>query len=233
MVATVVGPHLPGESWKSKRASTSSRGSRALPSAHGPPGHREQGWALLGWPSKGTGTLRAAGTAGTGLGLRVSDRGQREQETRTFQSCRSAARTPSEPQGHSLGSGFGSQRAQATCRVSPQPLLFWSRPFLSQFHFCHPSADPAEQGMSQRCSQHLPPAGSPSPPQIFFFPLSQACPTFSFLISCLKPGKMPKPHPAHTDLAAAASHVGSLWLGPAQPCWHHCQDLGTRTTTDI
>lgn len=74
---------------------------------------------------------------------------------------------------------------------------------------------------------------SPSSPQIFFFPISQPCPTFSFLMKCLKAGKIPNPHPWHTDLAASACPLDSLWLAPAQPCWHRCQDLGTRTTTDI
>lgn len=77
------------------------------------------------------------------------------------------------------------------------------------------------------------PAHSPSSPQIFFLPISQPCPTLCFLLKCLKGGKTPTPRSLHTDLAAAAaSHVGSLGLGPALPCWHHCQDLGTRTATE-
>lgn len=117
--------------------------------------------AMLGWLSKGRGTLGA----GPGLRLRVSDRGQRQQETRTFQSCRGAAHTSPEAQGHPLGSGLGSQHAQAMCRMSPQSLLFWSQSFLSQFHFCHPSADSAKQETSQPCSHqvHPHPRSSSSP----------------------------------------------------------------------
>lgn len=165
--------------------------------------------------------------AGAGLGHRLSDRGRRAGDQNIPELQEGCPHLPP-----SLWSPLGLRvwfTAQVWCSGRGQEelyhsLLFHSGSFLSQFHFCHPSADPAKQGTSQPCSQHLPQLTVPPHPK------SPSSP-FHFLMKCPKAGKIPNPHPVHTDLAAAPSHVGSLGLGPAQPCWHHCQDLGTRTGT--
>lgn len=161
MVAAVIGPHLPGESWKSKRTSTSAHGSQDSPqgtrSRDGPAGVAFQGHR----------DLEAQLGLGWGSGSVTGDRESRRPEHSR------AAHTSPRASGHPLGSGSGSQLrfgAQAVGRRSPQALLSQSGSFLSQFHFCHPSADPAKQGTSQPFSQHLPQLTGPPHPK------SSSCP---------------------------------------------------------
>lgn len=120
----------------------------------------------------------------------------------------------------------------ARCRVSPS---LWGSgqviPLPLPALFLPPQRRPSKQGTSQPCSQHLPQLTVPAHPKSslpHFTPVSH----IQLPHKPCERRKIPKAHPRHTDLAAAP-HVGSLWLGPAQPCCHRCQDLGTRTTTAL
>lgn len=141
VVAAVIGPHLPGESCKSKWTNGHPAvpvGARPGTSLHLQGTRSSDGHCWGGFP-------RAQGPGELGRGW-VS--GSVTEDTRTFQSCKSAAHISPQASGPPLGLRVWFT-AQVWCsghgQEEPQSLLHQAGSFLSQFHFCHPSADPAKQ----------------------------------------------------------------------------------------